>query len=229
MAIKDHPKDEQPREKAKSKGIDALSDSELLAIILRTGTKGKSVLQLSREIIEVSGGLNELSSKSPGYLKNTFSGIGSDKAITLSAIFEIAKRVQTTEKDYVTGKITSPDLIAEHFIRYMKNEPVEKFMAAFISTSGRVIKIEELFKGTLDFSLVDVREIIRRCLDHNAKSIIISHNHPSGSPDISIEDRRITKKIKEACLLFDIKLLDHIIVAGTKFVSFSTLGILNSD
>lgn len=229
MAIKNHPLDELPREKARNKGIDSLSDSELLAIILRTGTKGKSVLELAREMIVKAGGLNGLSSKSDGFFKNEFVGIGSDKAITLSALFEIAKRVQTTDKDYLSGKISSPDLIAEHFIRYLKNEPVEKFMVAFISTGGRIIKIEELFSGSLDYSLVDVRQIIKKTLDHNAKSIIISHNHPSGSPDISPEDRRITKKIKDACLLFDIKLLDHILIAGTKYVSFSHLGILNID
>jgi DNA repair protein RadC len=229
MAIANHPMDELPREKARKMGIDSLSDSELLAIILRTGTKGKTVLELAREMILKAGGLNQLSSKSDGFFKNEFVGIGADKAITLSALFEIAKRVQTTEKDYLSGKISSPDLIAEHFIRYLKNEPVEKFMVAFISTSGRIIKIEELFRGTIDYSLVDVREIIKRTLDHNAKSIIISHNHPSGSTDISPEDRRITKKIKEACNLFDIKLLDHILIAGTKYVSFSNLGVLNLD
>lgn len=229
MTLKNHPKDEQPREKAAKHGINALSDSELLAIILRTGTKGKNVLDLAREMLEKSGGFNELAAKSDGYFKNEFHGVGKDKAITLSALFEIAKRVQTSDKNYLSGRISSPDIIAEHFIRYLKNEPVEKFMVAFISTGGRVIKIEELFSGSLESSLVDVREIIKRCLDHNAKSIIISHNHPSGTPEVSIEDKRVTKKIREACNIFNIKLLDHIIVAGTKFVSFSNLGILNID
>ncbi len=229
MSIKDHPKDEQPREKAVNQGISSLTDSELLAIILRTGTKGKNVLDLAREMLERSGGLNELASKSDGYFKNEFQGIGRDKAITLSALFEIAKRVQTSDREYLSGRISSPDIIAEHFIRYLKNEPVEKFMVAFITTGGRVIKIEELFKGTIDHSLIDVREIIKRCLDLNAKSIIISHNHPSGTPEISVEDRKVTKRIKQACEIFSIKLLDHIVVAGTKFVSFSNLGILNID
>ncbi len=229
MPLRNHPNDEQPREKAANLGINALSDSELLAIILRTGTKGKNVLDLAREMIEKAGGLNELASKSTGYFVNGFLGVGKDKAITLSALFEIAKRVQTSDREYKSGRISSPDIIAEHFIRYLKNEPVEKFMVAFISTGGRVIKIEELFSGTIDHSLVDVREIVKRCLDHNAKSIIISHNHPSGTPEVSVEDRRVTKRIREACDLFGIKLLDHIVVAGTKFVSFSSLGILNID
>jgi DNA repair protein RadC len=229
LSIKDQPADEQPREKARDKGISALTDSELLAIILRVGTKGKTVLELAREMIQKTGGLNELAAKSFGFFQKEFSGIGSDKAITIAAVFEIAKRVQTTGKEYLSDKITSPDLIAEHFIRYLKNEPIEKFMIAFISTGGKIIKIEEVFQGTIDYSIVDVREIIKRTLDHNAKSIIICHNHPSGSTDISPEDRRITKRIKEACNIFDIKLLDHIVVAGTKFVSFSHLGMLNLD
>ncbi|KAB2908088.1 MAG: DNA repair protein RadC [Ignavibacteriales bacterium] len=229
MPAKDLLKDEMPREKAQRLGIGALTDSELLAIILRTGTKGKGVIELSKEMIEKAGGLNELASKSHGYFKNEFNGIGRDKAITIAALFEIAKRVQTSDREYLSNRLSSAVAIADYFVRYLKNESVEKFMVAFFTSNNKIIRIDELFSGTIDYSLVHVRELIKSCLDHNAKSIVLCHNHPSGSPEISTEDKKITKKVRDACNLFNIVLLDHIVVAGKKHVSFSELGLLNSD
>ncbi|MEP0861496.1 MAG: DNA repair protein RadC [Ignavibacterium sp.] len=217
--VKDLPLDDRPREKLILRGPQSLSDAELLAILLRTGMKGKSVLTIAQEMINKEGNLAVLSSKSHAALIKT-SGIGKDKAATLVAAFELAKRILHQQKWLFDKKITSPSDVAEIYIPLLKNETKEQFWVLCLNNSNKIIKQEAISIGNLNSSVVHQREVFKVAIDNNAASLILMHNHPSGNPEPSNEDIVITRKLVEAGKIMDIPIFDHIIIAGNNYTSF---------
>ncbi|MAT59153.1 MAG: hypothetical protein CMF23_14370 [Ignavibacteriae bacterium] len=219
MKIKDLPLDDRPREKLILRGPQSLSDSELIAIILRTGTKGKSVVQISQEIIKKSGNLASLAVKTvSAFTKDE--GIGKDKAATLAAVFEIAKRVNAQIKWFSDVKITSPEEVAKIFIPLLKDEIKEHFFVLCLNSANKIIKYENISIGNLNSSVVHPREVFKVAIDNNSANIIVLHNHPSGNPEPSNEDISITKKLVESGKILGIEIFDHIIIAGNQYLSF---------
>ncbi len=223
--IKDLPADDRPREKLLLRGAENLSDSELLAILLRTGGKGLSVVELAQKIIAENRNLLGLVNKSADELIK-IKGIGKDKAATLIAAFEIAKRVHVQSKWSSEKKITEPKILAEVIIPLLKNETREKFYVACLNRANKLIALKKISEGSLTEALVHPRDVIKTALEQNAVSVILVHNHPSGNAEASDADIKITQKIKEAGNLFDIPVLDHIIVAGNNYFSFVEKNLL---
>ncbi|WP_244405220.1 RadC family protein [Ignavibacterium album] len=201
------------------RGPQSLSDAELIAILLRTGMKGKSVLAIAQEMINKEGNLAVLSSKSHAALIKT-NGIGKDKAATLVAAFELAKRILHQQKWLFDKKITSPADVAEIYIPLLKNEVKEQFWVLCLNNSNKIIRQEAISIGNLNSSVVHQREVFKVAIDNNAASLILMHNHPSGNPEPSNEDIVITKKLVEAGKIMDIPIFDHIIIAGNNYTSF---------
>lgn len=190
----------------------------MVAIILRTGKKGRSVLDIARELVNKYDKLAGLTSLPLSELKK-ISGIGEDKAISLLAAFEIGRRVQSQSKWSSDKKITSPKDIAEYFIPLLRDELKEKFVVACLNSANKVIKYDTVSIGSLNSSVVHPREIFKLAIENSSASIILIHNHPSGNPEPSQEDITITKKLVEAGTILNISVLDHIIIAGNSFTS----------
>jgi DNA repair protein RadC len=217
--VKDLPLDDRPREKLLMRGAQSLTDAELVAIILRTGKKGASVLEIARDLIKSEGNLAGLASKSVDSLQKV-DGIGSDKAATLAAVFEISRRIQSQSKLYSNRKITSPKDVADIFIPLLRDEQKEKFIVVCLNSANKIIKHETISIGNLNSSIVHPREIFKVAIDCLSASVILIHNHPSGNLEPSNEGISITKKIIEAGKLMDIPVFDHLIVAGDGYTSF---------
>ncbi len=213
------PLEERPREKLALRGAHNLTDAELLAILLRTGLKGKNVLTVAMELINSSGNLARLATKSLKELQK-IPGIGKDKAITLAAAFELSRRSLSQERSILKKKITSPDEIADFLIPLLRDRVNEVFLIICLNSANQVIAHKQVSEGTLDMSLVSPREIFKTALEYEAKSIILVHNHPSGNPEPSNEDIQITRTLAEAGKIMNIKVYDHIIIAGNAYVSF---------
>lgn len=195
-----------------------MSDAELIAILLRTGTKEKSVVSIGQELLSKEN-LATLASKSVAALQKN-KGIGKDKAATLAASFEIARRILSQQKTLSDKKITSPQDIAEEFIPILRDEIKEQFIVVCLSTSNKIIRKEIISIGNLNSSIVHPREVFKVAVENNAASIILIHNHPSGNPEPSSEDISITKKLVEAGKMMEIPVYDHIIIAGNNYTSF---------
>ncbi len=191
----------------------------MIAILLRTGTKGKSVITIAQELLAKEQNLANLASKSVAALKNN-NGIGKDKAATLSAAFEIARRILSQQKYFSDKKITSPCDLAEELIPILRDENKEQFIVICLNKSNKIIRREVISVGSLDASVVHPREIFKVAVENNAASIILVHNHPSGNPEPSNEDISITKKLVEAGKMMDIPVFDHLIIAGNTYTSF---------
>lgn len=217
--VKDLPLDDRPREKLLMRGAQSLSDAELIAILLRTGTKGKSVIAIAQEIIQREKNLAQLAVKNLADLKK-ISGIGKDKAAALLAAFEISRRILHQTKWYSSKKITSPQDVAEMFIPILRDEVKEIFLVVCLSSSNKIIRYERISIGNLNSSVVHPREIFKVAIENNSASIILIHNHPSENPEPSNEDIAVTKKIVEAGKMMDIPVFDHIIIAGSQYTSF---------
>jgi DNA repair protein RadC len=217
--VKDLPLDDRPREKLILRGSQSLSDGELLAILLRTGTKGKSVLQLALELVNRYGNLASLSTKSYAELIKT-SGIKKDKAATLVAAFEIGKRTAVQSKWFSEKKITSPEDVVNIFLPLLKDELNEHFYVVCLNSANKIIRIEKISTGSLDSSIVHPREVFKVAIENSAKSIILVHNHPSGNAEPSSEDIAITKKLVEVSKLMEIPIFDHLIIAERSYTSF---------
>jgi len=211
--------DDRPREKLTLRGAQNLTDAELIAILLRTGKKGKSVISVAQELINNYTNLAVLATKSLSDLLKT-SGIGKDKAATLMAAFEISRRIQSQQKWFSNKKITSPQEIAEIFIPLLRDELKEKFIIVCLNSANKIIKHEVISIGNLNSSVVHPREIFKAAIEQSSASIILIHNHPSGNPEPSNEDISITKQIVDAGKILDIPIFDHIIIAGNTFTSF---------
>ena len=217
--VKDLPFDDRPREKLLLRGAQHLTDAELIAILLRTGTKGKSVIAMAQEIISKENNLAQLAAKSSKDLIKT-SGVGKDKAATLLAAFEISRRILSQTKWFSQKKITSPADVAEIFIPLLRDELKEQFVVVCLSSANKIIRYERISLGNLNSSVVHPREIFKLAIENNSASIILIHNHPSENPEPSNEDISITRKIVEAGKIMDIPVFDHIIIAGSSYTSF---------
>jgi DNA repair protein RadC len=217
--VKDLPADDRPREKLILRGAQSLSDAELIAILLRTGTKGKSVISIAYDMINGFGNLAVLSSKTHSALKQ-LPGIGKDKAACLIAAFEISRRIQVQGKWYSEKKITSPADLADIFIPLLRDELKENFILVCLNSANKIIKYEKISTGNLNSSVVHPREIFKAAVENSSAGIILLHNHPSGNPEPSSEDIAVTKKMVEAGKILDIPVYDHLIIAGNTFTSF---------
>ncbi|MEI7812562.1 MAG: DNA repair protein RadC [Ignavibacteria bacterium] len=219
LKIKDMPLDERPREKLILRGSQSLSDSELIAILLRTGSRGNSAIQLAHDLIAKYCSLGVLASASVSALTKC-KGIGKDKAAMISAAFEISRRVHLENRSLHNKKITSPNDIGQLFIPLLRDEIKEHFIVVCLNSANRIIKHEIISIGNLNSSIVHPRETFKVAIDNNSANIILVHNHPSGNPEPSAEDISITRKLVEAGKILDIQIFDHVIVACNQFVSF---------
>lgn len=219
MRVTDLPYDDRPREKLILRGSQALSDAELIAVLLRTGKQGKTVVDMSRELLTKYQNLACMASVSVSAFQKV-SGIGSDKAATLSAAFELSRRVFNQSKTILEKKIASPQDIADILIPVLRDEVKEKFIVVCLNSANKIIRYEVISIGNLNSSIVHPREIFKVAIDNNSANIILVHNHPSGNPEPSSEDITVTKKLVEAGKIMDIQIFDHIIIADQKYVSF---------
>ncbi|MFA6569881.1 MAG: DNA repair protein RadC [Bacteroidota bacterium] len=222
--IRNWRQDERPRERLATHGSESLSDAELLAILISSGTKGFSALDAGRDLLEKYSSLSNLASCDLSELKKT-KGLGPAKAVKLVAAFEIAKRVKA-EPFSSKKNIRTPADIANYYIPKFHGEKKEKFYTLLLSSANKIIREVQVSEGTLNGSTVHAREVFKIAISESAASIILMHNHPSGSPEPSPEDIGITKQLVEAGNIVGIKVLDHLIIAGDSYTSFVQRGLL---
>ncbi|WP_457678812.1 RadC family protein [Thermovibrio sp.] len=220
--IKELPKEERPREKLINLGPKNLTDGELLAILIRTGTNGKSALQIARELLKEFESLEKLSEASLRELTK-FKGLGLTKAITLVAAFEIGKRARRKKP---SPKITSPEEAFEVIKPLTEDLKVEELGVITLNSGGRLISVYKVARGSGNRVSVSLKEVLNPAVRDLAHGIILFHNHPSGEVNPSREDLLITEKVREGARLLGIELLDHIIVSGDKFFSFKGEGLV---
>ena len=226
MAITDWPEGERPRERLLAHGAEALSDAELLAIYLRVGVRGKSAVDLARELLlRFEGSLSALVDASLEELASV-SGIGTAKAAQLKASFELARRALAREMA-TRDSFSSPGKVRDWLRLKLATRQNEVFMALWLDAQNRLIKADELFSGTLTQTSVYPREVVKAALANNAAAVILAHNHPSGVAEPSAADEMLTQNLKAALAMVDVKVLDHFIVAGTGVpLSFAERGLL---
>lgn len=226
MSISDWPTQERPRERLIAFGESALSDAELLAIYLRVGTRGKSAVDLARDLLSRHDGkLGRLASSSLQELATT-PGIGMAKAAQLKASFELSRRA-LTEEMHVRDNLASPENVRNWLRLRLAYLPQECFIALWLDAQNRLILSETLFTGTLTQTSVYPREVVKTALQRNAAAVILAHNHPSGLAEPSHADQMLTTSLRQALAMVDVKLLDHFIVAGmARPLSFAERGLL---
>ncbi len=224
MAISDWPASERPREKLLTRGPLALSDAELLAIMLRTGRPGATALDIARDMLTRFGGLRQLL-EAPTTEFCACTGVGSACWVQLQAALELSRRFleSAVRRDDV---LTSPADTRRFLNARLRGHRQEVFSCLFLDNRHRVIEFEELFSGTIDSAGVHPREVVRRCLHHNAAAVILAHNHPSGVAEPSRADTAITRRLVDALGLVDVRVLDHVVVGDTDTVSMAERGLM---
>ncbi|WGO98883.1 DNA repair protein RadC [Saccharophagus degradans] len=222
MAITDWPIEERPREKLLNRGAHALSDAELLAIFLRTGVKGKSAVDLARELLAYFGGLRPLLEASQQDFCQA-QGLGNAKFSQLQAVLEMSRRHLAAALEHKTS-LTSTTAVKQFVSAQLRHRQNEIFALILLNTQNQLIKFVELFNGTIDSASVYPREVVKTALSHNAAAVILAHNHPSGIAEPSEPDKAITKRLQQALQLVDIRTLDHLVVGDTETVSFAERG-----
>ena len=224
MRIGDWPEDERPRERLLRHGAGVLSEAELLAIFLRTGTGGRNAIELGRDLLSHFGCLQQLFAATLDEV-SAVRGVGPAKYVQLQAVVEMARRAlreEIGERD----AMSSPRAVREFLQLSLGGRPHEVFAVIFLDSQNRMLGLEELFRGTLTQTSVYPREVVKTALRYNAAGVIFAHNHPSGVAEPSRADELLTQTLKQALLLVEIKTLDHFIVAGTRTVSFAERGLL---
>lgn len=224
MAIRDWPAAERPREKLLARGVTGLSDAELLAVLLRTGTRGESAVGLARRLLGNYGGLRALFASSAAEFC-ALPGLGQAKYAQLQASLELARR-HLGEQLERGAPLTDPAGAQRYLSARLRDLPHEVFACLFLDTRHRVIAFEELFRGTLNGASVHPREVVKRALSLNAAAVILAHNHPSGVAEPSAADRQLTTRLREALGLVEIRVLDHFVVGDGAGVSFAERGLL---
>ncbi|MCM3323214.1 MULTISPECIES: RadC family protein [Cytobacillus] len=224
LMIKDFPQDERPRERLMQSGPESLSNHELIAILLRTGTKNESVLQLSNRLLTKFDGLRLLKDASLSEITEV-KGIGQAKAIQIMAAVEIGRRMAnlTFDERY---SIRSPEDAANYVMNEMRFLSQEHFVCLYLNTKNQVLSKQTIFIGSLNASIVHPREVYKEAFRQSAASIICLHNHPSGDPTPSREDIDVTKRLTECGKIIGIDILDHIIIGEKKFVSLKEKGYI---
>ena len=221
MAISDWPLAERPRERLLAKGAQSLSDAELLAVVLRTGIRGKSAVELGRDLLARFKGLSGLFGADLSHVK----GLGPAKRAQFEAAIELARR-SIEERLTKEPVLTSPGAVRDYLKLALGRREHEVFVCIWLDAQHRVIGYHEPFEGTLTQTSVYPREIVKAALSRNAAAVIFAHNHPSGAAQPSQADELLTRNVKEALALVDIKVLDHFIVAGNQAISFAERGLL---
>jgi DNA repair protein RadC len=225
FSIKDWADDDKPREKLLYKGRSVLSDAELIAILIGSGSRDESAVALSKRILaSVNNNLNELGKLSIKQLMR-FKGIGEAKAITIAAALEFGRRRRGEEAQHRT-KISSSNDVFELLQPILGELPHEEFWIIYLNNSNKVLQKEQLSKGGMTGTLVDVRLVMKHALDFGAVACILAHNHPSGTLKPSHSDKEITQKLKQAGQSLDIKVLDHLIITLSGYFSFADEGLL---
>ncbi|GEM76037.1 RadC family protein [Vibrio sagamiensis] len=222
MTLKTLPNESMPREKLLRRGPQALRDAELLAIFLRTGTKGMNVIELSDVLLKNFGSLRQLfSATEQSFCQHK--GLGQAKYVQLQAVLEMTQRylAETLKRG---SALSSPEQTKLYLSSILRDRQREAFYILFLDSQHRVIKDEILFEGTLDAASVYPREVVKRALHHNAAALILAHNHPSGIAEPSQADRRITRRLIDALALVDIRVLDHFVIGDGESVSFAERG-----
>ncbi len=224
-AIKNWHEQDRPREKALHKGLDALSDSEIIAILLATGTKDRSALDLARDLLALADNNLDLLGKKPLADFCKVKGMGPAKAMILSAAIELGRRRSAVLPDPVTIFTSSSETFRFLGSR-LYDLPHEEFWVLYLNKGNRLIQAVQQFKGGMASVSTDARIIMRKSIEVGAQCIILAHNHPSGRAVPSQADIDFTRKVKEACRVFDFILLDHVIIAGKNYYSFADQGVL---
>lgn len=233
MTLKDLPLDARPREKLLARGPSALSDAELLALLLRTGIKGKGVLQMADELLQLktSGNDNDGFDGIAGLLHATaddlkrIKGLGPAKRAELVAVLELSRRALSQQLKERTI-FASPDAVKHYLQLHLAAKPHEVFAVLFLDVQNRLLAMEELFRGTLTQTSVYPREVVLRALHHQASAVVLAHNHPSGSVQPSRADEALTQTLKTTLALIDVRVLDHVIVAPGEALSMAERGLL---
>jgi DNA repair protein RadC len=222
MAISDWPLTERPRERLLEHGASVLSDAELLAVFLRTGVAGKSAVDLGRELIARYGKLSSLLAARD---IRAVQGLGPAKTAQLAAVLEMARRC-LSEDVRAGNALTSPGAVRDYLKMTLGDRPQEVFVCLWLDAQHRVLACEELFRGSLTQTSVYPREVVKAALAANAAAVIFAHNHPSGVAQPSQADELLTRSLKEALALVEVKVLDHFIIAGRQALSFAERGLL---
>jgi len=224
VTIRHWPSSERPREKLLERGAQALSDAELLALLLGSGSRGRSAVELARALLTEFGSLRELlNADRPRWLGQH--GIGPARYAALQAAVELARRY-FREAMRIGPALDAPDAARAFLLAQLRDRPYEVFCCLYLDKRHRLIRFEELFRGTIDGAGVHPREVLRQTLLHNAAAVILAHNHPSGVLEPSQADEFITRRLREALALVDVRVLDHIIVGDGHCFSFSEHGLL---
>lgn len=224
MPIADWPVDARPRERLLACGADALSDAELLAIVLRTGVRGRDAVAIAHELVTRFGSLQALVASSYQSFRSS-PGTGLASWSILQAAVEIARRT-LREELHRGDALQSPAAVRAFLTLWLRDRPSEAFVGLFLDCRNRLLAADELFRGTLTQTAVYPREIVRRAIELNAGAVVFAHNHPSGAAEPSLADRALTDALRRALEPLDIRVLDHLIVAGNRIVSFAEQGIL---
>lgn len=224
MSINDWPISERPREKLLLKGAQSLSDSELLAIFLRTGTKGLSAVDIARQLLSSYGGLRQLfESTEAEFCSGT--GLGPAKYALLQAVLEMNRRHLGQQLEQ-GSTMDSPHTVQQYLISQLRHHQREVFACLFLDTKHSVLGFEILFKGSINCAQIHPREVVKSALSYNAAAVIFSHNHPSGIAEPSMADKQITERLSAALALVDVAVIDHIIIGNAEPVSFAERGLL---
>jgi DNA repair protein RadC len=223
MAISDWPAAERPRERLLANGAKALSDAELLAILLRTGVRDKTAVELAREMLAQFHGLAGLFAAGDDLAK--VKGLGPAKRAQFAAAIELANR-SIGERLKESAALASPGAVRDYLRLALGGKPHEMFLCIWLDAQHRVIKFDELSRGTLTQTSVYPREVVKSALAANAAAVIFAHNHPSGAAQPSQADELLTRNLKEALALVEVKVLDHFIIAGNHAISFAERGLL---
>jgi DNA repair protein RadC len=225
MTLQALPADARPREKLLARGSGALSDTELLALLLRTGTAGKGVLALAQELVDAFGGIAGLLHARADDLKRIKGLGGPAKRAELVAVLELARRAMAQQLR-AREVFSSPDAVKHYLQLHLAREPHEQFAVMFLDAQNRLIELEVMFRGTLTQTSVYPREIVVRALQREAASVVLAHNHPSGTVQPSRADEALTHTVKAALALVDVRVLDHVIVAPGDALSMAERGLL---
>ncbi len=222
--IKDWPEDDRPRERLARFGPAALSDAEIMAILLRVGNHDTTALDLARRLLTTYGGFRGLDAVSIPELCQV-NGIGPAKAAQIKAALELGKRL-FLEKTPERPKVESSEDVYRLVSPHLRDLSHEVFRVLFLTSRNRVLADKVLFTGSLTESIVSPREIVREAVNQTAASVVFVHNHPSGNPEPSEEDKRVTRRLKQACEVVGVEVLDHIIVGEKSYFSFADSGLI---
>src|SRR5881394_898800 len=224
MSLSSWPLAERPRERLLAQGPVSLSDAELLALFLGSGVRGKSALDVARELLGSFGRVSRVLSAGHDELR-AVPGVGAAKSAQIAAVMELARRA-FGEEMRARDSLTSPAAVRAYLRLRMQDLGHESFYCVFLDAQNRVICAEEMFRGTLTQTSVYPREVVKHALKHNAAALILAHNHPSGVAEPSIQDQALTRTLAEALALVDVKVLDHFIVAPGACLSFAERGLI---